>query len=170
MIIERDDDRLLFLRYALPCASTLVKRGNVTKEYIDGLVDQVSKGMVPKGNAESIFKVANVMCDRLAAEMSKSSTDAEVIRRYFLFEHTKVVKDRFELMRDFNPTDCKTYAGRVSKIDGNRALVDTVLGQKSYRTNFVENLKENESVVVHYDYVIERISEEVAEKKNKLGE
>ncbi len=170
MIIEGEEDRLLFLRYALPCAGTLVKRGNVSAEYIDGLIERVSKNIAPERGAESIFKVANVMCDKFAREMGKASTDAEVIRRYFLFEHAKVVDDRFELMRDFNPVDCRTYAGKVVGLGEGYAMVQTELGQKRYKTVFAKGIKENDDVVVHYDFVIEKISAETAEKKRKLGE
>jgi hydrogenase maturation factor len=170
MIIKSSEDRLLFLRYALPCAGTLVKRGNVTKEYIDRLVEQVSQNMVPEGNPEAIFKVANAMCDSVAERMGKSSTDAEVIRRYFLFEHAKVVDDRFELMKDFNPVDCRTYPGRVVLVGDGSAVVETVLGRKEYRTVFAKDVKEGNAVVVHFDFVIEKITESTAEMMRKVSD
>jgi hypothetical protein len=170
MIIKSDGDRLLFLRYALPCAGTLVKRGKVTSEYIEGLVEQVSRNSAPKEDAEAMFKVANTMCDIVAERMGKQSTDAEVIRRYFLFEHSKVVDDRFELMRDFDPVDCRTYAGTVVKADGGSAVVETILGQRKYRTPFVKDLRAGDAVVVHFDFVVERVTAAVATEKRALDE
>ncbi len=170
MKIESGEDRLLFLRYALPCAGTLVKRGNVSKEYIDSLVGMVAEGIPPTENAEQMFKVANAMCDSVADRMRKPSVDAEVIRRYFLFEHSKVVDDRFELMKDFNPVDCRTYAGKVVDMAGESAVVETILGRKRYRTPFVRDLKEGEDVVVHFDFVVERLPTDVASEKRALDE
>lgn len=170
MIINSGEDRLLFLRYALPCAATLVKRGNVTKEYIDELVDQVSQNKPPKENAEQLFKVANAMCDNVAERMHKQSTDAKVIRRYFLFEHSKVVDDRFALMKDFSPVDCRTYAGKVIRVTEDSATVETVLGKKEYRNPFVEDAEVGDDVVVHFDFIVERLAKEVAEEKRLLDE
>jgi len=170
MMIGSGDDRLLFLRYALPCASTLVKRGNVTREYIEGLVEQVSRRKPPEEDAEKLFKVANVMCDSVAERMHKQSTDAEVIRRYFLFEHSKVVDDRFELMKDFSPVDCRTYAGKVVRLADGNATVETILGQMEYRNPFVSDAKVGDDVVVHFDFVVEKLATEVAREKRVLDE
>ena len=163
----RIDDRLLFLRYALPCAGTLVKRGTVTQEHVDNLIKLVSEDRLPEEGAESIFKVANAMCTVIALRMGKKTIDAEVIRQYFLLEHSKVVDDRFELMGDFNPVDCKTYAGKVISRGVGSAVVETVLGRKVYKTNFADNAKPSDDVVVHYDYVVEKLDRETVEKMNK---
>ncbi len=168
MIIKDAEDRLLFLRYALPCAGTLVKRGNVTKQYVDRLVEQVSRNEAPGAGAENMFKVANAMCDSIAERMGKPSTDAEVIRRYFLFEHSRVVDDRFNLMKDFNPVDCRTYAGRVIRAGDGSAVVETRLGQKVYRTIFAKDVRKNDMVVVHFDFVVEKVSKEVAERMAEM--
>ena len=160
----RISDRLLFLKYALPCASTLVRRGNVKQEYLDSLILMVSDNRVPKENAEEMFRVANAMCESIAARMKKSSIDTEVIRQYFVMEHSKVVDDRYELMRDFNPVDCRTYTGEVVSLEDGEAVVSTVLGNRRYKTLFAKDIKKNDKVIVHYDYVIEKLPEAIAEK------
>ena len=49
------EDRNLFLKYALPCIHTLVKRGTVSKNYADNLLENVSNNKtIPKGS-EDIF-------------------------------------------------------------------------------------------------------------------
>lgn len=161
-------DRLLFLKYALPCAGTLVKRGGVSQDYVDRLILQVSRGSEPDRGAERMFVVANVMCTRIAKEMHKKSVDSEVIRNYFLFNHSKVVDDRFDLMKDFNPVDCKTYAGKVIDVHDGYATVETVLGRKKYNTIFEKGVKKNDDVVVHFDFIIEKILPETAEKMNEM--
>jgi hypothetical protein len=160
----RIDDRLLFLRYALPCAGTLVKRGAISQAQVDKMIDLVSKDRLPPEGVESVFKVANAMCTVIAKRMGKESIDDEVIRQYFIMEHSKVVDDRFSLMKDFNPVDCKTYTGKVIGLENGEAIVSTVLGKRSYKTIFAKNVKENDDVVVHYDYVIEKISSRTAKK------
>ena len=161
------EDRLLFLRYALPCASTLVKRGNVTQEYINRLIVLVSQGKVPKEDVENMFKVANAMCESIAERMGKSAIDADVIRQYFLLEHSKVVDDRYQLMKDFNPVDCRVYAGRVLKVNDGYALVKTRLGKKLCSTVFAKKVKKGEEVAVHFDFIVEKIPAELARRMEK---
>ena len=158
------EDRALFLKYALPCAGTLVKRGVVSQAHVDHLVALVSEGHVPVEKEEEMFKVANAMCKHIAERMGKPKIDSEVIREYFLLEHSKVVDERYELMRDFNPVDCRTYAGVVLKIEEGHATVRTNLGERVYRTTFARDLKENDKVAVHFDFVIEKISNQTAKK------
>jgi len=161
-------DRLLFLKYALPCASTLVRRGIVSQDYVDSLIALVSENKVPREDAESLFRVANVMCASIAKRSGKNLIDAGVIREYFLLEHSDVVDDRFELMKDFNPVDCKTYAGKVIEVSGGSALVETASGKKRYKTIFVKDIKKKEIVAVHFDFIVEKIPELLAEKMNKV--
>ncbi len=160
MIIE---DRLLFLKYALPCAGTLVKRGSITQEAVDRLISMVAGGRVPEEGAEAVFKVATAMCGHYARLMGKPSIDSEVIRRYFLVEHSVVVDERYELMKDFDPVSCKTYSAKVLRSDGSHALVQTNLGKRSCRADFARDVKAGDTVVVHWDFIVERIPESVAD-------
>ncbi len=160
----RIEDRPLFLKYALPCASTLVKRGNVTQERVEKLKQLVSEGKVPEENVERMFKVANAMCESIAERMGKNAIDAEVIRQYFLLEHSKVVDDRYKLMGDFNPVDCKTYAGRVIETSDGSAVVETRLGRKNYKSLFAKDVKKGDIVAVHFDYIVEKIDDKMAKK------
>jgi hypothetical protein len=150
------DDRLLFLKYALPCAGTLVRRGKVSQEYINGLVELVSMGELPQEDAESMFKVANAMCDAVAEKTGKSRVDSDVIREYFLLGHSEVVDERYDLMRDFDPVECKTYKGEIVSLGNGSAMVRTRLGEKEYRTSFAKDVKIGDTVVVHWNFVIER--------------
>jgi hydrogenase maturation factor len=158
------EDRILFLRYALPCASTLVKRGSTTQENVDRMTGMVSEGIAPEDGAEKIFKVAIAMCNSIARRMGKDTIDAEVIRRYFLMEHSEVVDERYGLMGDFDPVACKTYPGKVISTDGGFAVVETRLGSMRYKTVLARDTKEGDLVSVHYDFVIEKIDAQTAEE------
>lgn len=160
----RISDRLLFLKYALPCANTLVTRGKVSQEYIDNLVELVSEGGIPEDGTEKIFKVATAMCDSIGRRMCKDTVDSEVIRQYFLLEHAPVVEDRYKLMHDFNPVDCKTYSGKVLDVTDGHAVVETKLGKKDYRTSFAKDVKKGDVVAVHFDYIVERVPEQYKSK------
>lgn len=162
-------ERMLFLRYALPCASTFVTRGVISQGYLDNLVKQVSENRLPDENVEDLFKVARAMCTAIAKRMAKDVVDAEVIRQYFLLEHGPVVDERYELMGDFDPVGCKTRAGRVMEVNGAFAQVETSLGRQKYRTDFCRGLAKGDTVSTHYDFIVERISPELAARMNQAG-
>ncbi len=163
-------NRLLFFKYAVPCAETFVKRGTINKEEYKDLIEQVRNGKEPEKNRENIFKVAMANLTFLALERNKDKIDDDTIREYFLFKHDKVVDDRFELMGDFNPDKCRTYPGIVRKLENDNASVEIPNGIYSYRTDFVKNLKVNDIVVTHRDFIVEKISKDLAIKMWKLKE
>ncbi len=161
------EDKLLFFKYALPCAGNSVARGLVTQQEVDRLIDMVSKGEVPDENAEKIFKVAKGICGYTAKMMGKDVIDSEVIREYFLVEHDKVVDDMFALVGDFNPVACKTRTGKIVEVRESTAIVETNLGKEEYRTDFAKNIKKNDKVIVHSGFVVEKASSDVMRKMNR---
>jgi hydrogenase maturation factor len=158
-----DEDRMLFLKYALPCAGWYVYIKQMTQEHLDDLVSQVSCGKVPKEDAESIFKVAKFHCTR-----EKGHMDAETIRNYFLFDHNKHVEEMEALAPNKKHIDSRTYPGKVLEVNEESAVVATSNGKKEYKTAFAKEVKEGDRVVVHYDFIIEKISDETARKMEAL--
>ena len=122
-------DKELFLRYAIPCGDVLVKRGELRHDLLQELNDSVANGQEIDMPVGKIFKVASRMCTILAKRMGKSEIDAEVIRRYFLLEHEKAIEWRKKLRPDISVKDCLVYPGKVLKIDFDKALVKTPLGE-----------------------------------------
>jgi len=154
----------LFLKYALPCAETLVERGQVSPDYVDSAIEAVAGGKEIPPGVEKIFKTALENCEILAKSSKKDSIDEEIIRNYFLFNHDSTVDSRFCAMGDFDPIECRTYPGKVLEIKGKIATVETPLMTFDYRTDFVPDLKVNDFVVVHRDFVIEKISAGLKER------
>ena len=122
----------------------------------------VASNDAPKYDAEDIFKIAEAMCDAIRERMGKSDVDSQVIRQYFLLEHSDVVDDRYNLMGDFDPVSCKTRMGRVITIGADHAIVETSLGKSQYRTEFARDLKPGDNVVVHWDFIVEIVPRDFA--------
>ncbi len=154
----RESDRLLFLKYAVPCATTLVKRNTLAQKDYDSLLAGIINGKLPQGEPEKIFKVAFAMCSATALK-NGGQIGAKIIRDYFWFGHDAVVDERFEAMRDFDPVHCKTYPARVTKVRGAIATVETSVGKQECRTDFTPAIKPGSCVVVHRGYVVEEIAE-----------
>jgi hypothetical protein len=161
--------RLIFMKYAIPCSGTIVSRGKMTREKVDGLTAMVAEGVAPDDGSEKLFPIADAMCNLIARQMGKEEVDVDVVREYFLFRHSQVVDERYELMRDFDPAACRTYPGVVVSAEGGRAVVRTELGEKSYDTVLAKGVGKGENVSVHFDFVVERISEKTAEKMRTVA-
>ncbi len=155
----RIKNRRLFFCYALPCAQTLVSRGQLKQEELDKIIEDFSNGKLPKKGFENNFKVAMAMLKILAQKLGKKEIDDEVIRQYYLVEHDRVVDQRYEEVGDFDPIACKIRVGEVLAIDGKKAKVKTEFGIKDYRTDFVKRLKVGDKVVVHYNFIVEKFIE-----------
>lgn len=155
-------DKQLFLKYALPCASVLVKRGWVSEKKVEELRREVLNGSVIS-DLKDIFLVAYSMCSLTAKKMGKKTIDSQVIRAYFWGEHDDVVDERFKQFRDFNPKDCRVYPGRVLEV-GREVKISTPAGIKTFSNIYNLNLKEGDYVTAHYDFVIEKIGEKEAEE------
>lgn len=165
-----EKSRLIFMKYALPCAGILVKRGNVSQETVDRLFEIVKKkGKIPK-DAEKISAVAFSACSIIAIDSGKKVIDRDIIHEYFLFKHDEMIDKRYEIMGDFDTDMCRTRAGIVLSVTRNKALVKNSFGNKEYYTDFIPDLKENDTVVTHWDFVIEKIDNNTAEKMKQKKE
>jgi len=139
-------DKKLFLKYAIPCASTLVIRGDVKQQKIDELKNWVTTETGEEPTSEelhNIFKVASVLCTVTAQELGKDIIDSEVIHEYFLKKHDKIVEERWLEKQDFDKEKCKI---RIVTLDEN----------SNYKKDFCPDAKIGDKVVVHYDYIIEK--------------
>lgn len=160
------EDRELFMKYALPCADFLVKRGEITQESVDRLIKKISNNeKIPKGS-EKMFKVAYAMCIDIKEKLKKKGIDSDIIRRYFLYEHDKVVDENLSEDR----AKCKVWPGRVFEVRKNFAKVFTPLGKCDCRTDFVKDLKKDDFVSVHRGFIIEKITKELAKEMWELKE
>ena len=152
----KEDSRLLFMKYALPCAGTLVKRGQVAQKDVDRLINIVKNGgKIPK-DVEKIFKVAFSACSLLAIDRKKNNIDSDVIREYFLRKHDDVIDKRHAEMGDFDPESCRIRIGSCESVENGFATVITSQGKKKYRTDFITNPRKNDIVITHWDFIVEK--------------
>ncbi|MFN6992442.1 MAG: HypC/HybG/HupF family hydrogenase formation chaperone [Fervidobacterium sp.] len=109
---------------------------------------------------ENTFIVAVSMLKIIAKKMNKEEIDDDVIRQYYIVDHSKVVDKRYEEMGDFDPLMCRVKVGKIISIDGKMAKVKTEIGEHEYRTDFVNDLRKGDTVIVHYDFICEKMSDE----------
>ena len=156
-----EEDKLLFLRYAIPCGFTLVNRGDIEQSYLEDLSRRAASGDVADIDPEDTFKIAVRMCYLTAKKMGKSVIDSGVIRQYFWKEHEEAIKWRSEVFRDVRLDTCSVYPGQVI-YSGEFALVRTRLGSLEFRKDFLPDVERGDFVITHYDYLIEKTDRETA--------
>jgi hypothetical protein len=152
------NNKKLFLKYAIPCAETLVKRGQINQERLNELIEKIVKNKKIFDEDVDMFKVAKAHSTILAKELGKDEIDEEVIEKYFLEKHDEVVDERFEQMNDFDPDKCRIKNGKVLSIGNGEALVETTKNKSSYRIDFVPDIKRGDFVIVHRDFIVRKIS------------
>ena len=80
-------EKLLFLKYAVPCGIVLVRRGDITRDYHSSLIEKVMSGNIEDMDIENNFKIGSRMCFLIMKKLGKDRIDTEVIRHYFWLEH-----------------------------------------------------------------------------------
>jgi hypothetical protein len=164
-----EKSRKLFMRYALPCAGTLVKRCSISQDKVDSWIEMIRKDVVPPKGSELTFKVAVSACTLIAMENGKKIIDEEVIRDYYLFRHDSMIDRRYEEMGDFDPVACRIRSGVVEHVADGFALVKNALGVHSYRTDYCP-VSKGDLVTTHWDFVVEKIDRHTAERMNAQKE
>lgn len=156
-------DKELFLKYAIPCGRVLVNRGTLEKKTLQNLYTKVLNKKEPKTDLSECFPVATKMCEILAKEMGKPFIDKEVIEKYFLFEHKKAVERRVKLFQDI-PEECVVHPGKVLQVNKDQILVNTPLGERIIRNDFLPEIRRNDWISIHYDYAIQKLPTERARR------
>jgi hydrogenase maturation factor len=156
-------DKELFLRYAIPCGEVLVNRGSLDARLLKKAEKIVTDGKAANINPEKMFPTAAKMCTLIARKMGKKEVDAQVIRRYFLFEHEKAVRWRMRIYPDVAPEKCIVFPARVLR-SGELLLVNTPSGKKILDTRFAPEVKRGDWVATHYSYASEKIPSETAKR------
>jgi len=153
-------NKLLFLKYAIPCTNTLVKRGWITQERVDKMHELLKQERVEE-DIGSIYLVATSACKAIAFHKGKKEVDEDVIHEYFLDSHDEMIDKRFKQMGDFDPEECRTYPGKVL-IVGEKIKLMTPRGEKEISNTFVNELNQDDYVITHYNHIIEKITKEKA--------
>ena len=158
-----EEDKILFLKYAIPCGQILVKRGDYEQSLLDDIKEKTIRHEVENTDPEETFKIAVRMCYLSARKLGKEKIDTDVIREYFWHGHEEAVKWRAEVFRDIRLDACRVYPGQVVFVK-DFATVKTKLGSLEFRKDFLPDVQKGDFVITHYDYVIEKIDKETAEE------
>lgn len=159
----RDDARQLFMKYALPCAGTLVRRGVMKQEGVDKLIEIVKRGEKIPDGAENHFKVAMAACSLIALDSGKKEIDEETLHEYYLFEHDKIIDRRYAEMMDFDAEACRIRSGIVKSVSKGFAIVENSSCAGKYRADYCD-ARTGDLVVTHWDFIVEHIDAKTAEK------
>ncbi|MFC2143375.1 HypC/HybG/HupF family hydrogenase formation chaperone [Candidatus Aenigmatarchaeota archaeon] len=161
MLSIREEDRRYFMKYAVPCAQTLVDRCVINKEKLDEMFDMMKNELEIPDNEEDKFKVAMAHCSLVAMRAGKKEIDKESMQQYFFFEHDDTIDKRHEEMGDFDSEFCRTFPAIVKKINVPTATVDVMGKERNVKADFVSDVIVGDKVVIHRDFITEKIDEDL---------
>jgi Ni,Fe-hydrogenase maturation factor len=141
-------NRKLFFAYALPCLEDLIKKGKISKKKAKSMISDYKAGKLLEG-CERVFETALFFLEKIAKKMGKKYIDEEVIRKYFQEYHNKILEKGKSLEK------CKIKFGKVIRIGRNCVWVKVNGKNKKYKT-FLDDLKEGDNVVLHWDYIVDK--------------
>ena len=153
-MFDSEQTKRLFLRYAIPCSEVLIKRGNVKSSTIEKIRAKLVQNESVDVDLEKIFTIAIRMLKILARQQKKKKIDVETIHEYFWFRHFQAIEQRNMIYKDIPVQRCIVWPGIVKK-----ETVKTPLGEKKYKKDFVPDANPGDCVVVHYDYIVEKITQ-----------
>lgn len=156
----------VFFRYSADCAYQLFNLGRITKQQYDAVRDYRKNRKVPDRDfLEAAYPTAIERIKKLAQAMGKNYWDVEVIRKYFLEEHNKVI-DRGEGYYATAPSSvrelCKFRIGTV-KAKSNRGIniyrVDFGDIEEDIVGEYVPNANIGDRIRTHWKTAIELVDE-----------
>ena len=148
---------IFFLKYAFPCSFILLLRKEITKKD-QKLIYRSAKEeklYLPKKEIERIFW--------RAMKFVKSTSDLEDVQRYWWFDHNKNLKQKeFKSFEENFEKLCMVIPCEVLDLTKNGAIVKSEFfeGNIELKIDFIE-VKVGDKVTRHYDYICEKISEEL---------
>ncbi len=148
---------IFFLKYAYPCSFVLLLRKEITKEEHELLYKSVKekKLFLSKEKIEKIFW--------RPMRFLKSISDLEAVKKYWRFDHNFYLKKKE--FKDFEESlleHCFVIPCEVVSVKGSKAIVKSpfLKGGISLKIDFV-TVRPGDKVTKHYDYVCEKISEDL---------
>ena len=162
----------IFSRYSYPCAGDLLNLKLITQEDYDLLEKYHKEGKIPsKEEFEKLFPNALERVERLADSIGKDKWDYDVIKKYFLEEHNKVIDREEGLYEGAHHTIkelCKVRVGEIVKkeIVGNNTLYSVNYGNEEEKIvgNYLPDANVGDNVSTHWKFAIEKVSEEDFER------
>ena len=148
--------RRLFFLYAHPCTEVLVSMRKHTRKQMLG----IRKAALRKDYSTSAFFFPTASRE-IAKLAGNKKVDARLVRRYFLEEHDRIVRERGADWRV-----CVVWPAKVIATNGSNARVRTPLGEKNVNIDFCP-CKKGDLVTVHYNHACEQITSREFERLNK---
>lgn len=154
--------RILFLKYAFPCAGVTLARGKITQKEYDVLEKAVrTSRALPWKTLERIFVPARRRIREVAARIHGAPHDSAVIRRYYLEFHNEYIKNNdgsYARAPEALKKLCRVERARVIEKGGDYYVVKVSGGKKRPVSSLIcPDARVGDMVSVHYGYAVEKL-------------
>ncbi|MEM4260162.1 MAG: hypothetical protein QXG00_02900 [Candidatus Woesearchaeota archaeon] len=157
---------LLFMKYAVPCAYTLVELKKITEADKKELENKTRKEIpLPKEKLEVLFSEAYRRLSEVAKKIEKNPWDKEVIIKYFREGlHNKFIDDGDGMYAKLDKSYCERCKIRIGTVEaikyvGKKLILDVKYDdQKRFVfADFIRNPKIGDKVTIHHFYACEKV-------------
>ncbi|MBM3234051.1 hypothetical protein FJZ19_03065 [Candidatus Pacearchaeota archaeon] len=154
----------VFFRYSAGCAYQLFNLGRITKQDYDEIKNFRARGEIPdRAFLEKVYPVAIERIKRLATSLGRDYWSIEIIKKYFLEEHNRVI-DRGEgyyaQAPDVIKELCKVRVGIVTGKEDRGFIVYTVdFGGREEKVvgKYLPNAKKGDKISAHWKEAVDII-------------
>ena len=159
--IKNDSPENCFLKYAFPCANTLLCNNQITKKEFKELQKDVLEGKtVHRERLLKLFPAAFRRISEVADKINKCVWDSEVIRHYFIDEHNEYIDRGEGNYKNFPKTFrnfCKVYKAEIVKKEGRFLSVKYNSMKREVLADLVPEAEKGDVVTIHQGYAVEKI-------------
>lgn len=154
--------RVLFLKYAFPCAGVTLARGAITQKEYDSLekAARTSKPLQWR-MLERIFVSAWRRIREVAASIHGDPHDSAVIRRYYLEFHNEYIKNNdgsYARAPEAFKKLCRVEKARIIKKGSDFYIVKIGAKKRPVSSMICPEAHVGDTVSVHYGYAVEKIN------------
>jgi len=152
-----------FLKYAFPCAFISLQRGRIDQSEYEMLEDAaINNRVIPKEQLEEVFVPAIRRMKRLADKMDLDVWSRVLLEEYYIKQHNQIIDEGIEdyahapeVLREL----CKVRMAEIIEVKGDLAVAKLENGKdRAVQSDLVGMLKVGDKVMVHYGYVVEKLS------------
>ncbi len=154
--------RILFLKYAFPCAGVTLARGKITQKEYDALEKAARTSRPVKWKMlERIFAPAWRRIREVARELNADPREANTIRRYYLEFHNKYIKnndgsyaDAPEALKKL----CRVEKARIVGKGDDYYIIKIGAKKRPVSSMICHNASVGDTVSAHYGYAVEKLN------------
>ncbi|MBI4360075.1 MAG: hypothetical protein HY564_03200 [Candidatus Jacksonbacteria bacterium] len=153
--------RVLFLKYAFPCAGVTLARGAISKKEYDALENSARTSIpVEWKTLERIFVPAWRRIREVAQKINHDPRDANTIRRYYIEFHNEYIKNNdgsYAHAPEALKKLCRVEKAKIVSVKDDFFVAAIGRTRRPVSRMLCKNARVGDIVSAHYGYAVEKL-------------